>query len=544
MPSTAHRLALFLALVSHAWSLCPAGHVWQGSNRCLPCALGTFSTGGLASTCTPCPDGSTSLHVGAASQLECLYCRDGFAYTPHAESRCTLCRVSGKGNTAHQRRQCELEPFGGKTHLYREWGFSNIDRALQEIQGDRGMIQLLQDVDRENFKNGELLFVHNLTQSPTAQTPRPGLATVQDFYQTQAGGIFVRQNISAGSFCHAYNVWDQEENIKDICFERGTDQNTPSRSVLAALRSENYCSMRATRQPFVVHLLPVHRARVQVTPFDDDCGFVLESDANARMLQDFPIEGRHIHNSLKYYDLRRFMYQRYIAILDAKLRDKTSPPSEESQPPLEKVLGFAPALRVLIHNSEFRPGCRDDNLYANYSKKNLCNSDEIFHDAYDTCEEIPLKPNSVLHFLHKQMHCPVANSTQELLQKVVDSAVAAVNLSTPTFVDDPEIVAIDNPCEQSTAAAQVSINGGPWHPIANFSEAHDVLWQGSPQTLHVTVKTVDKECAFEASVAVNATQRGIAFVEKRAGGECDADMEHAREFGVALQRFDALVAVA
>ena len=53
------------------------------------------------------------------------------------------------------------------------------------------------------------------------------------------------------------------------------------------------------------------------------------------MLQDFPVKGRHIENSLKYYDLRRFMYQRYISILDAKLRDK---PVDESQPPLERVL--------------------------------------------------------------------------------------------------------------------------------------------------------------------------------------------------------------
>ena len=58
------------------------------------------------------------------------------------------------------------------------------------------------------------------------------------------------------------------------------------------------------------------------------------------------------------------------------------------------------------------------------------------------------------------------------------------------------------------------------------------------------VKTVDGECAFETSVAVNATQRGIAFVDKRTAGECGADMEHAREFAVALRKFDALVTVA
>ena len=267
---------------------------------------------------------------------------------------------------------------------------------------------------------------------------------------------------------------------------------------------------------------------------------------NARVLQDFPIEGRHIQDSLKHYDLRRFMYQRYIAILDAKLRDKTSSQSGESQPPLEKVLGFAPALRVLENDSQFRPGCLDDDLYP--KKPYTCTEDSIFENAYDQCaENLPQgdpRSNSVLYFLYRQMHCPVANSTQELLEAVVDSRVAAVNDSLPTFVDDPEIVAIDNPCQQSTSEAQVSINGGAWHPIANFSEAQDVTWQGSPQTLHVTVKTVDGECAFETSVVVNATQRGIAFVEKHADAECDADMEHAREFGVALQSFDALVAVA
>ena len=391
-------------------------------------------------------------------------------------------------------------------------------------------------------------FVHNLTQSPTAQTPRPGVATVQDFYQTQEG-VFVRQNISATSFCHAYNVWGQEQNIEDICFEKGTDQKTASESLLAALRSENYCSMRATRQPFVVHLLPVHRARKRLAgDINQGCGFVYDDDRveNARVLQDFPIEGRHIQDSLKHYDLRRFMYQRYIAILDAKLRDKAPPPSEESQPPLEKVLGFAPTLQELNDSSTFRPGCLDNDLYPENTE--TCNEDSIFENAYDQCaenlsEDDP-RYNSVLYFLYRQMHCPVANSTQELLEAVVDSRVAAVNDSLPTFVDDPEIVAIDNPCQQSTSEAQVSINGGAWHPLANFSEAQDVTWQGSPQTLHVTVKTVNGECAFETSFVVNATQRGLAFVEKRADGECDADMEHAREFGVALQSFDALVAVA
>ena len=391
-------------------------------------------------------------------------------------------------------------------------------------------------------------FVHNLTQSLTAQTPRPGVATVQDFYQTQ-GGVFVRKNISATSFCHAYNVWGQEQSIEDICFEKGTDQKTNSVGLLAALRSENYCSIRATRQPFVVHLLPVHRARWRLADdINQGCGFVYDDDRveNARVLQDFPVEGRHIQDSLKHYDLRRFMYQRYIAILDAKLRDKTSFQSEESQPPLEKVLGFAPTLQQLKDSSTFRPGCLDNDLYPNDTK--TCSEDSNFENAYDQCAE-NLQANdprsdSVLYFLYRQMHCPVANSTQELLQTVVDSAVAAVNLSTPTFADDPEIVAIDNPCQQSTSEAQVSINGGAWYPIANFSEAQDVTWQGSPQTLHVTVKTVDGECAFETSVVVNATQRGIAFVEQRADAECDADMEHARDFGVALQRFDALVAVA
>ena len=44
---------------------------------------------------------------------------------------------------------------------------------------------------------------------------------------------------------------------------------------------------------------------------------------------------------------------------------------------------------------------------------------------------------------------------------------------------------------------------------------------------------------------MNATQRGIAFVDKSTTPrECDADMEHAREFAVALRKFDALVAVA
>ena len=142
------------------------------------------------------------------------------------------------------------------------------------------------------------------------------------------------------------------------------------------------------------------------------------------------------------------------------------------------------------------------------------------------------------------MHCSEANSTEKLLETVVNNTVSAVQNSMPTFVDDPEVVAIDNPCQESTSEAQVSINGGAWLPITNFSEAQHVTWQGSPQILHVMVKTVDGECAFETSVAVNATQRGIAFVDKRTGGECGADMEHAREFAVALRKFDALVTVA
>ena len=186
------------------------------------------------------------------------------------------------------------------------------------------MQELDESVDLSNAN-----FVLNLTQAPTAQFPRPGVATVQDFYQTPQGSFVVRKNISATSFCHAYNVWSRNKSIEGICLETGTKQETFSLETVHALRSENYCSIRATRQPFVVHLLPVHRARKQVGSSSEgfrDCGFVHggeESEENARMLQDFPVKGRHIENSLKYYDLRRFMYQRYIAILDAKLRDKT-----------------------------------------------------------------------------------------------------------------------------------------------------------------------------------------------------------------------------
>ena len=342
------------------------------------------------------------------------------------------------------------------------------------------------------FSLDEFNFVLNLTQSPTAQTPRPGVATVQDFYQTQEG-VFVRQNISATSFCHAYNVWSQEQSIEDICFEKGTDQETTSVSLLAALRSENYCSMRATRQPFVVHLLPVHRARNQIGSGSEgfrDCGFVHggeESEENARMLQDFPVEGRHIENSLKYYDLRRFMYQRYISILEAKLRVKTQWTTEHSQSPLEKVLGFVPALIKPDNNAKFRPGtgCLDENL----NNTGVCSSTDDFGSSYDRCGEG--HQNSVLYFLHKEMHCSEANSTEKLLETVVNNTVSAVQNSMPTFVDDPEVVAIDNPCQQSTSEAQVSINRGAWLPIANFSEAQHVTWQGSPQFLHVMVKTVD-----------------------------------------------------
>ena len=73
------------------------------------------------------------------------------------------------------------------------------------------------------------------------------------------------------------------------------------------------------------------------------------------MLQDFPVKGRHIENSLKYYDLRRFMYQRYISILDAKLRDKTQWTTEHSQSPLERVL-VCSALIQPDNNAKFRPG--------------------------------------------------------------------------------------------------------------------------------------------------------------------------------------------
>ena len=58
------------------------------------------------------------------------------------------------------------------------------------------------------------------------------------------------------------------------------------------------------------------------------------------------------------------------------------------------------------------------------------------------------------------MHCSEANSTEKLLETVVNNTVSAVQNSMPTFVDDPEVVAIDNPCQQSTSEAQVSINGG------------------------------------------------------------------------------------
>lgn len=390
-------------------------------------------------------------------------------------------------------------------------------------------------------------FVLNLTQAPTAQLPRPGMATVQDFYQTPQGSFEVRKNISATSFCHAYNVWSRNKRIEGICLQEGTDQETFSQTTLDALRSENYCSIRATRLPFVVHLLPVHRARNQIgsgTAGFRDCGFVHrdeESEENARMLQDFPVDGYHIENSLKYYDLRRFMYQRYITILDAKLRDKTQWMTEHSQSPLEKVLGFAPALLEVIDSSKFRPGtgCLDENLNSTGKQ---CFSSQDFGSSYDRCG-VNIQ-NSVLYFLHKEMHCPQANSTQKLLETVVNNAVAAVQNNMPTFIDDPEVVAIDNPCQQSTSEVQVSINRGAWLPIANFSQAQQVTWQGSPQILHVMIKTVDGECAFKTSVAVNATQRGIAFVDKSTTGECGADMEHAREFAVALQRFDALVAVA
>lgn len=534
MPSAPHRLALFLVLFSPVWSLCPAGHVQQGSNLCQPCALGTFSTGGLASTCTPCPHGSTSQHAGAASRLECQYCLDGFAYRPHAESPCTPCHVSGKSEMVHQRQQCEREPFGGNPNVYRDWGFSNIDRALQEIQGDRGMLKLNLDVNLGNAN-----FVNNLTRLPTARIPRPGVATVQDFYQTHEN-FFVRKNISATSFCHAYNVWGKEDTIDGICFEKGTEQDTNSVSMLAALRSENYCSMRATHQPFVVHLLPVHRARERLAASDEarGCGFVYDEDANARVLEDFPIEGGHIQDSLKHYDLRKFMYHRYITILDAKLRDKIQPPTEQSQSPLERVLEFVPTLRQLEQGSSFRPECLDIDLYSNEE----CDSIKRFDADYDKCASD--LSNSILYFLYQQMHCAIANSTQKLLQSVVDSAVAAVNENLPTFVDDPEVVVIDNPCNQSTTEAQLSINGGAWRPVANFGEAKQVTWQGSPQTLHVKVKTIDGECAFETSVVVSTTQRGIAFAEKSTQGKCDADMEHAREFPLALKRFDVLVAVA
>ena len=72
---------------------CPAGYVLsggRGSSACIACSAGTYSVGGMASSCANCPMGSSSL----AASSSCTLCDPG-SYAPYNASQCLRCPSTG-----------------------------------------------------------------------------------------------------------------------------------------------------------------------------------------------------------------------------------------------------------------------------------------------------------------------------------------------------------------------------------------------------------------------------------------------------------------
>ena len=124
------------------------------------------------------------------------------------------------------------------------------------------------------FSLDDANFVLNLTRSPTAQTPRPGVARCRTFIKHRKACLCVKTFLPQ-AFVMLTMCGARSKTLRIFALKRAPTKRQLLQSLLAALRSENYCSIRATRQPFVVHLLPVHRARTKLAAAVKDFGIVV-----------------------------------------------------------------------------------------------------------------------------------------------------------------------------------------------------------------------------------------------------------------------------
>ncbi|CAD7925129.1 unnamed protein product [Amoebophrya sp. A120] len=83
---------------------CPPGHF---GDKCAPCERGTFSRDG-GPACTPCPEGSSTLAIGAGSEAECDVCAAGYGLAPGERRHCTRCEPGtySVGGTAQECHVC------------------------------------------------------------------------------------------------------------------------------------------------------------------------------------------------------------------------------------------------------------------------------------------------------------------------------------------------------------------------------------------------------------------------------------------------------